>query len=235
MLFLKLNTTVGTSPDGTQVFLQDATGNYDAATNPTGYGTVFGDPNPFRGNIAVFPLAFFRNFKGQESEIQFEPYQIAPGQFSIPDPNYVAKPQQDGWYLFSLVHTQTAVSPVSFAYTEGAVVFDTTTYKLLQKKDGNFVEIQPSALRGTASEGEILEHLHIAGTARELIELEGDKVDLYIDSENLSNKKKIALIQEYIDRTRSILVSSHYQWLLGNKSVAARQLDFLSKNRYAQF
>lgn len=49
--------------DGTQITISDATGNYNASTNPGGYGT----PNPDRSDIALFLRAFTKRFDGSDT------------------------------------------------------------------------------------------------------------------------------------------------------------------------
>lgn len=61
-LVLRLEYT-SINSDGTQITITDATGNYDASTNPGGYGT----PNPDRSDIALFLRAYVKRFDGSDT------------------------------------------------------------------------------------------------------------------------------------------------------------------------
>lgn len=209
---------------GKKVYLTDNTGLY-SDTNLGGFGGL----NLSREQVVLIPIGVLIDSKGKELPIKFQLYS------EIVDKEWVALIPKDGWLQFSLVWAPLVANPQVENYEDGDVVFDTTEYNLKKKRDSVLWEVvQPIQLRNTEYEGKRLEQLHVANTSMVKNHLNKLKTDLQIDSESLSNKKKIQILQEKYDLVRGILTSAEYQFCIGNKFVAAKELEFLQTNNYEQ-
>jgi hypothetical protein len=233
MLELKLSKTNTIDGDGKRVYLSDDTGVYYKTTNPTGYGA----PNLTRDQIAVFPIGYLNQAGGGKLPLDFEPFN------PLLDSSWVALPKTDGWLSFNLVYVPVIQTPIVTDYQLGDFVFsidDFTLFKVVEGYDTvlriptlEFKEAKTVDLL-TNNSSTTYDQLFLANLSFQKINLNQRKIELLLDSENLSNTRKLNQIQEAYDRMRSVIQGAIYQFCIGNKYQAQRYVEFLLTNNYAE-
>lgn len=124
-LILRLTYT-SINSDGTQITITDSTGNYDASTNPGGYGT----PNPDRSDIALILRAFVKRFDDSD-EITDTLLTSTPNDT---DPtvveSWVVSVTAQGWHQMDLYGLN--LYSTSTLLNVDEIVWDTGTSQLLR-------------------------------------------------------------------------------------------------------
>lgn len=232
MLKLKVKQKNMIDPTGHLVYLSDDTGVY-LSDNTTGYGT----PNLDRNDIVVIPIGYQHNSDGTINALVVNPFD------PINDVEWQMKVDKDGWLSFSLGYALlVGPKPIDPDPINGnRVVFSEDNHKyyyLTTDINGDDVWAETSGsqlndlliLFGQISDS--IDQFHIAYSTLVKIQINKEISDLYISSENLSNVKLIGILYEQYNRLRAILESSVYQFQIGNKFIATKQIEFLQTNNY---
>lgn len=91
-----------TTADGLQFTILDNTGNYNASTNPGGYGT----PNPDRSDIALFLRAFTKRFDGSDTVTSTNIVATPNDTDPVATASWVVEVTAQGWHQSNLYGLQ---------------------------------------------------------------------------------------------------------------------------------
>jgi hypothetical protein len=133
MLVLKKKVTQST--DGTQLYIEffNATGNYDASTNPGGFGT----PNPARNTLA---MVFYGNFKRVSGDVLAIPLAHDPITVSSYTLDIVGLNGVLDYFIYAIP----IFNPIG-TYVDGDIVYDNQATPFIKKRvSGVWVPIQPA-------------------------------------------------------------------------------------------
>lgn len=235
MIQYKLKNTNTINAEGTKVFLEDITGEYDAITNPTGYGGI----NPTRDSVAIYITGVNRTTKGDKF-ISFEPYS------PLTDSTYTALIPTDGWYEFSLnVLTFYDSNLLNTDYNAGEIYYNVATGKVL--KIVQDIYYPPVGAPEIFNKAEVIsivdiDYLHLyakstvdtfftSNNAKIKLQLNSKVSDLILTDTDYSNKVLIRHKDNY-NSLRAVLQGAIYEYMRGNKYVAQASMEFLNTNNY---
>lgn len=125
--------TITESQDGSIIYVNDATGDYDVTSNPGGYG----GPNTERSNVALIIIGDYKASAG-DTELTFDAYDPeVVTQFSV------SNLDTDGYYQFKIytVDKYVAQSP-----TLNTFVYNFTSNQLQRGNGSGFVSAEPEEL-----------------------------------------------------------------------------------------
>jgi hypothetical protein len=140
-LILKVDPTITVSSDCADVTVSDGTGDYDAGTNPGGYGA----PNTVRGEIALYMQAYSYNNDASVNVKEIltstdNPLAVTAWQY---------KPSIDGYYKFRIIGAKAwdiavAYMAENIIYFVGGSAATTGLYQAIQNSTGETPEANPT-------------------------------------------------------------------------------------------
>ena len=189
---------------GTLLTLEDKTGNYDAGTNPGGWGA----PNPERSSMKLFLYGERKTTKEVTSlDLGFinMPIDIADLEYEIPT-------EFDGYYEFTLIAVSDGAPTV-----EGEYGYDGTN---IQKFVGGSAENKTIAEASKDVDLTTKDSLPVLVSSRAAItrnRLNLELTDAYKSEANdRAHRQEIDYRREKHDNARALLAGAMYNWYLGS-------------------
>jgi hypothetical protein len=111
----------GINDAGTKITVKDYTGNYNADSNPTGYGA----PNAERSSLALFLRAVAKRYDGEDdiTDTILTITETNPDKL-VADTWYVDLLSKDSWIQAIVYGLRLYASPSSLAFDEGELTYD---------------------------------------------------------------------------------------------------------------
>lgn len=208
-----LNDTAGT------LVIEDSTGNYNASTNPTGYGT----PNPDRADLALFLRAYNNRYNG-ESDVTGE---LLTATADDSDPTAVTEwtltLADDGWIKATIYGVKIYDEAVSFEV--GEIVWNDSLNKLerilTKTGSGPYTYTKEDAAEADLEDTDYtVPYSTVLNTYAipDLCECHLKAVNKYLDSQDDDDKENSRKIQAY-------LISIKNSFLTGSPAEAQKKVE----------
>lgn len=241
-LVLKLKNTNTVNVEGNRIYLMDDTGEYDSATNPTGYGGVYqGNAiHPSRNELALLILGINKTTAG-DVVTGFEAYDTLSASF------FNAIANVDGWYEFHIIGLPLYEASSVGTYVTGSYYYDyinskagyiaertitstgeTGTIEIIEKY---IIYIDLAALKNSDYDYGSIDTLFVAHSFKTK-SLVNTQITELLFSGLLPNDRKLIRYQENYNAVRVILQGAIYEFARGNKYVAQKNIEFLNSNNY---
>lgn len=229
MLITKLSTVKIINPESDRIILKDATGNhgdliytesettegeYDVASNDTGYG----GPNATRDTVANFIVGKLKKV-GADQSVTIEGYSpiVTPS-------GYLAIAPEDGWYRFNFITVPIVASLAEIVegdsgYLDGLLV---------TKINSMGVSVEADTLLDTKYASPSVDVLFIGR-----ISLKLQEINTYLNGlrkgDLIANRSAITAGQFQFDNVRGLVTGAVYEFSRANKYNAQETIEYLNK------